>query len=188
MSKMLLNKKEIDILEEFSSDYSKKIYGRNIAGKLKMNQKTVSNILKKFEKENMLKFTSEGKNKYYFLNKFNPRIKDIIKLIEIAKKIKFLEKRKNLGGLFSDLENRTQGIAIIFGSYANYSANLKSDLDVFVIGKIKDVNDLEKIYNIKINIIKSVMKKFNKQDIFIKEIIKNHIILKGVEEFIELIW
>ncbi len=188
MSKMLLNKKEINVMEEFSSDYSKKIYGRSIAVKLKMNQKTVSNILKKLEKENVLKFMTEGKNKYYFLNKFNSKIKDIIKIVEITKKIKFLEKYNFLKGLFSDLEKMSQEIIIIFGSYANYSANEKSDLDVFVIGKIKDVKDLEKLYHLKINIIRSVKKKFDKQDIFIKEIIKNHIVLKGIEEFIELIW
>ena len=44
MSNMLLNDKEFKILNEFSSDYSKRIYGRKIAEKLGMNQKTVSNI------------------------------------------------------------------------------------------------------------------------------------------------
>ena len=40
------------ILGLFTSNYSKQVYGWQIAKELKMNQKTVSNILKKMEKEN----------------------------------------------------------------------------------------------------------------------------------------
>ena len=61
-------------------------------------------------------------------------------------------------------------------------------MDVLVIGKNKELNDLEQLYNIKINIIKTDKNKFDKKDTLIKEIIKNHTILKGVEQFIELIW
>jgi DNA-binding MarR family transcriptional regulator len=49
MSTMILNNKELRILTEFTSDYNSKHYGRAIASKLKMNQKTVSNILNKLE-------------------------------------------------------------------------------------------------------------------------------------------
>jgi len=60
-------------------------------------------------------------------------------------------------------------------------------LDVFVIGKSKSVEDLEELYNIKINIVRLNKSKFDKNEYIIQEIIKNHIILKGTEEFIELI-
>ena len=185
---MVLNKNKIKILEEFCSDYHKKIYGRSIAKKLKINQKTISNTLNELEKENILKFSQEGRNKYYYLNNFYPHIKEVIKLIEIQRKIEFLERYKNIGDLFLRLEERASGLLIIFGSYANFLANEKSDLDVFVIGNIKNTEDLEEIYRIKINIIKFTKEKFNKEEHIIKEVIKNHIVLKGVESFIELIW
>ena len=188
MSNMLLNNKAMKILNEFSSDYNHKIYGREISRKLKMNQKTVSNILNKLEKEDILKFLEEGKNKYYFMNRFNPQIKEIIKLIEMDRKIIFFEKYGKIKDLFNKLEQRTQGIFIVFGSYASGNATQKSDIDIFVLGKISDTEDLEQIYNIKINIVKSSKKRFNKEDIFIKEVIRNHIVLKGVEDFVELIW
>ncbi|MAH03412.1 hypothetical protein CMI39_01350, partial [Candidatus Pacearchaeota archaeon] len=69
---MLLNRNKLKILIEFSSDYNRKIYGRNISKKLRMNQKTVSNTLNRLETEHILKFTQEGKNKYYYLNEFYP--------------------------------------------------------------------------------------------------------------------
>jgi predicted nucleotidyltransferase len=188
MSNVILNDNILRILEEFCLDYDKKIYGRQVAGKLKMNQKTVSNILNRLEKEEILKYSTEGKNKYYSLNMLNPQIKDIIKILEIARKNKFIQKYNKLKELFYALEKKAKGILVIFGSYANFTGNKDSDLDVFVIGTVGEVEDLENLYKIKINIVKSSKEKVNKQDVFVKEIIKNHIIIKGVEEFVELIW
>jgi predicted nucleotidyltransferase len=185
---MLLNINTFKILAEFCLDYSKRIYGGMVAKKLKMNQKTVSNILNSLEKENIVKYSTEGKNKYYFLNKLNPKIKDIMKIVEIERKNAFIEKHSKMRDLFVLLEKRTQGILVIFGSYANFTNNEKSDLDIFVIGNIKEKRDLEEKYDVKINIVNSSKEKFNKEDIFIKEVIKNHIILRGCEDFIELIW
>ena len=53
---MLLNENAISVLSEFCSDYDKRVYGSQIAKKLKMNQKTVSNTLNALEKENILKY------------------------------------------------------------------------------------------------------------------------------------
>lgn len=185
---MLLDNKPLGILGCFADDYGKRVYGRDVAKKLKMNQKTVSNILNKLETEGILKFSVEGKNKYYYLNKFNPNIKEIIKLIEIDRKIKFVERHKRIKDLFNKLEERADGILVIFGSYANFSSGKNSDLDVFVLGTVKEVKDLEHLYNIKINIVEVEKQAFNKNDVLVKEVIKNHVILKGSEEFVNLIW
>ena len=188
MSNMLLNNNALSILAEFCSDYNKEIYGRVIAQKLKMNQKTASNILNKLEKEGILKYSTEGKNKYYSLNKFNPEIRDVMKIVEIGRKNKFIHRHNKLKDLFYSLEKKAEGILIIFGSYANFTNNKDSDLDIFIISNIKEIEELEDLYKIKINAVKSSKEKINKEDIFMKEIIKNHIIIKGVEEFIDLIW
>lgn len=185
---MILNNKELGILTEFASDYNSKHYGRAIASKLKMNQKTVSNILNNLEKQHIIKFKQEGKNKYYFLNKLNPSTKEMIKLVEIKKRITLFEKYKKFNSLFLEIEKKSSGITIIFGSYSNFTKNEKSDLDVFVIGNISETDDLETLYNIKINVVKSTKDKFKSSGLFLKEIINNHIILRGVEEFIDLIW
>ena len=185
---MLLDKNTSNVLEAFTSDYKKKVYGSDLAKKLHMNQKTVSNILSKLEKEHLLKFTVEGKNKYYSMNSFNPHIKEVIKLIEISRKIFFLKKYKHIKDLFEKIEERSKGVVVIFGSYAKGTPTKSSDIDIFLIGACSGVEDLETLYNLKINIIVSKKKKFNKNEHFIKEIVKNHIILKGVEEFVELLW
>ena len=183
-----MKKNKLKILKEFSSDYNKRIYGRDISDKLGMNQKTVSNTLNELEKEYILKSNQEGKNKYYSLNKPYPYLKEIINILETQRKIDFLIKYKKLHDFFNKLESRIDGMLVVFGSYANFSSNEKSDLDIFLIGKIKDVDDLEELYNIKINVVKSSKVKFDKNEHIIREIIKNHIILSGRESFIDLIW
>ena len=188
MSSMILDNKELKILTEFTSDYDSKHYGRAIASKLKMNQKTVSNILNNLEKQHIIKFRQEGNNKYYFLNKLNPSTKEVIKLVEINKRIKLFEEYTKLHSLFLDIEKRAKGIIVIFGSYANFTSNERSDLDLFLIGTITETEDLENLYNIKINVIKSKKNKVKSNDLFINEIVKNHIIIKGIEEFIDMIW
>ena len=183
---MLLNSLELKILKEFSDDYSKRIYGRAIAKKLNLNQKTVSNMLIRLEKENIIKFSRDGKNKYYFLNKFNPCISEIIKVIEISKKVDFLEHHLKLRTLFEELEKRANGLVIIFGSYAKGTETKNSDLDVFVIRNIKSAENLEHTYKIKINIIKAKAKGLHGSIIF-NEVLKSHIILNGLEDFIKLL-
>lgn len=185
---MLLNNKELKVLAEFTSGYDGEYYGSAIASKLKMNQKTVSNILNKLEKQHLIKFKEEGRNKYYFLNKLNPSTKEMIKLVEVNKRITFFEKYKQLNSLFSEMEKRTKGIGVIFGSFANFTKTEKSDLDLFIVGSVGETEDLETLYNIKINVVKSTKDKFKSNDLFLKEVIKNHIILKGVDDFISLIW
>ncbi len=188
MSIMLLNQKDIKILSAFSKDYHGRIYGREISKKLKINQKTISNILNKLERGKILKYIIEGKNKYYFLNNFNLKIKEIISIIELNRKLIFLDKNKSLDSLFEEISKRSKGIVIIFGSYASGKNNKDSDLDLFVLGNISEVGDLEELYNLKINVVKSNKKKFDEKNHLFKEIISNHIIIKGFEEFTNLIW
>ena len=179
MSNMLLDNKVLNILEEFSSDYNKRIYGRDIAKRLKMNQKTVSNILNKLEKENILKFSYEGKNKYYYLNRFNPSIKEVVKLVEIDRKIRFIARNKNLRELFEKLEEKTQGILIVFGSYARGEDTSKSDIDIAIVTRMESSLDLkrfEKQINRKINIYEVRIKECKKE--FINNL-ANGIVLYG---------
>ena len=185
---MLLNKSELKILEEFAKNKDNRIYGRAISQKYNLNQKTVSNVLNNMEKQGILKFKREGKNKYYFLNKNNPDIKEIIQLTEINKKINFMKSHIRFKGLFEGFGEKASGILIVFGSYAKGIEKKDSDLDILAIGEIKNTKELEKSFGIDVNIIKTKKDKFDKNEPFIKEIMENHIILKGVEEFVDLIW
>ena len=73
---------------------------------------------------------------------------------------------------------------LLFGSYARGNEKKDSDIDVYIetsSPKIKE--DVRKIYDL----ISVKIGKFNREDLLIKEIIKNHIIIKGGEEYYEKI-
>ena len=184
MSKMLLN---LRIIEEFLGDYSVKKTGSSIAKKRKLNQKTVANYLLRLEKEHVFKSRTEGKNKLYFFN-LNDReiVKHFIIAMEHLRTAEFFKKNILVKEISEKIVPYIKGIALIFGSYAKSCQKEDSDLDILVIGKVKEVeiDRISRMYNKEINLkIYPVLKK----DILTKEAIKNHIIIKGVETYYELI-
>ena len=184
---MLLDKNKYLVLKEFIGK-NKGIHGSLIAKENSLNQKTVSNILKSLEKENILKFKTEGKNKIYSLNRDEIENKEILKIIEIEKKKDFLKKNMKFKSLFSKLEQISKGILIIFGSYAKGINKIGSDLDILIMGNIQDIDKLEESFGIEINVINMKKNKFDLKENFVKEIVRNHIVLKNVEDFVDLIW
>ena len=104
-------------------------------------------------------------------------------------KYKLLEKKyKSVSLKFLERMNKKYKIVcmLVTGSYYTKKLTKKSDLDLFILGKHKDLGDLEEKNKIKINPIKA--KEFNEKEHLIKEIIKNHVVLKGVEEFTNILW
>jgi len=184
---MLLNKTTKAILSELAREKNTRIYGRELAKKHKLNQKTVANTLKKLEQEDILKYKVEGKNKYYFLNEFNTLIKEVIQIIEIEKKADFIKSHKSLNGLFRQIESKCKGVIVLFGSYAKGTENKESDIDLLVFEKA-NLTDIEKSFGKKLNTVRTSKEKFDKNSPFVREVLKNHIILKGVEEFVNLAW
>ena len=71
---------------------------------------------------------------------------------------------------------------ILFGSYAKEIAKKDSDIDIYADTISKKVkNEIEKI-NSKINV---KIGKYSKDSLLIKEIEKDHVIIKGIEVFYE---
>ena len=73
-------------------------------------------------------------------------------------------------------------MAIIFGSYAKGLAHKDSDIDVYIettnLQLKKDIEQLNTKLSVKIG-------KYNSTNILIQEIEKNHVIIKGVEQYYE---
>jgi len=162
----------------------RKIHIREIARIIKEPHSTVLRKINDLAKEGILDYEKEGKNKCYFI-KNNLNAKNYIYSAEIYKLSKLVGKHPELGIIFEDIKNiAKKGIIILFGSYAKGDYKKESDFDIYIEtldssikGKIKEINS--KI-NLKIG-------KFNLDSLLVKEIIKNHIILRGVEKFYEKI-
>jgi uncharacterized protein len=188
---MILNDIELQILEDFTGNYSLRATGSSIAKKKKLNQKTVSNYLKGLEEQNLLKSITEGRNRIYFLNLADEQIiSNFISLVENAKTIAFYKAHPLIKEIVGKSLPFINGPAVIFGSYAKGTQVERSDLDIFVAGNTDAVkiNKIANVYNIDIQVQNYPLSEFKKtllkNDPLIEEIIKNHVIIQGTNEFV----
>lgn len=155
---------------------------RGIAKMLSESHSTILRRLNKLVAENVLDFKTEGKNKVFFLKK-TLQAKNYLFNAERYKQIKLLKKYPELGIIVEDIIKKTgERLIIIFGSYADFTARKNSDIDIFIETRnTKIKGEVESMYS-KISV---KIGDFDPRYPLIREIIKNHIILKGVEEFYE---
>jgi predicted nucleotidyltransferase len=159
-----------------------KAHLREIARTLDESHSTILRKINELLKENVLDYKTEGKNKVFFI-KNNLKAKNYVYSAEIHKLNKLLKKHPELSIILEDVKKNFQkGMIILFGSYAKEIAKRESDVDIYletndnmVKTKIKEINSK---LSIKIG-------KFDTKSLLIREIIKNHIIVRGLEDFYE---
>ena len=174
----------MDVAEEFLRYDNSGLTGSFIAKKRKINQKTVSNWLKKLEGQTILKSKIQGKNKLYFLNLDNfAMVRDFVLAAEHLKTLQYYKKNPVIKEICEKISVFILGSGIIFGSYAKGINKKGSDLDILVIGKAdeKRIKNISNRYNIDINL--KIYPGLEK-DLLINEVIKDHIIIKGTEDFV----
>ena len=186
----MIHNKYFEVLKQFLGDFRREIYGRELVGKVKLSQKGIALALEELEKKSILKSRKEGNLKHYGLNFAHSEIKAVISVAELTRKIEFLAKNRKIAHIFRS-DERIMGI---FGSYAKNAQKESSDLDVFIIGPKKDDYYSKECRKMDIGIsIKyfsraewiSLLKEKNN---LCKEIINNHVLIFGIEQFLELLW
>jgi len=159
-----------------------KQYARALAKKHKTNHTTILRKLKELFNENVLDFKRQGKNKIYFL-KNTSEAKSYIFMAENYKLNQLLKKYPNLRKIIEKIQkNKKIKLAIVFGSYAKGLAKKTSDIDIYVETVNKEIKKELEIINSKASI---KIGKYDSANLLIKEIEKNHVIIKGVEIFYE---
>jgi predicted nucleotidyltransferase len=152
---------------------------RGIAKDLDTNQTLILRKIKELEDRNVVDFKFFGKNKVYSL-KDTIEAKEEIMILEHYKLIEIINVYPRLRYIVEMIKKRDDVyVAVLFGSYAKMSANDRSDIDIYIDNKI----DIEKIDS-KISAKYGV---FDKDSYLAKEIIKNHVIIKGVEKFYDVL-
>jgi predicted nucleotidyltransferase len=161
-----------------------KIHLREIARVLGESHSTILRKLNELIKENILEAEKQGKNKIYSLKK-NVATRSIVYMAEHYKFTKLLNEYPKVAIILEDVIKKTdENLIIIFGSYANFSATPNSDIDVFIETKSRKAKDVVKEINSKLSV---KIGSFDRDSLLVKEIIKNHVILRGAEEFYERI-
>jgi predicted nucleotidyltransferase len=159
-------------------------YLRGIAKQLDESHSTVLRKLSGLVEENVLDYKKEGKNKVFFI-KNNLQAKNYVFNAERYKLIKVLKKYPELNVIIEDvLKNAEYKLIILFGSYAKFTAKKDSDIDIYVETRSRKTKENIEAVHSK---VKVKIGSFDIDSQLIKEIIKNHIILRGVEEFYEKI-
>lgn len=181
--------KELDILVLYLGSYNKQFYLREISKLTKIPLKTTQNLLSYLEKKNIIKSTKHGKNKYFRLNLDNIESKFYLLQSEIHRTLLFIDKYPQIKIFLKDF--KTNIPLIIFGSFARFKADKDSDLDFLIIVKKKQKLPLHllpyKIHKIMLS-ESSFVKALKKQEILIKELEENHIILNNHSFYINIMW
>ncbi|MDD5331970.1 MAG: nucleotidyltransferase domain-containing protein [Candidatus Nanoarchaeia archaeon] len=160
----------------------KDLHGRELAKELKTSLTRIQLILNELSQYNILDYNKEGKNHIYFIKK-NIIAKTFILSAENYKLAKLLCKYNTLEPLFKEITQKYPNqMIILFGSYAKFNPKEDSDIDIYIDSIDKKVKETINNINEKISV---KFGEFNKEDLLIQEIIKNHIILQGGERFYE---
>ena len=158
---------------------------RSLAKKLGTNHTTISRKIKELSELNIVDYKQEGKNKVYFIKK-NPEAKAFIFMTENYQLNQLLKKHLYIRKIIEKIQsNKKINLAMIFGSYARGEETKKSDIDIYIETmdrKIKkDLEMIDSKVNVKIG-------KYDRKSPLIKEMEKNHVIVKGVEKYYEKIF
>ena len=160
-----------------------KMHLRQIAKSLKLVPSTAMRVLNKLEKDSILDFTMEGKNKTYSL-KETPEARHFKYIAEHYRLLKTLQKPL-IRNIYKEIIQMTSGeLILIFGSYASSSETAKSDIDLYVETTDRKLSEDIRKLSEKIQLQAG---KLDKDSSIAKEIIKNHVILQNVERFYQAI-
>jgi predicted nucleotidyltransferase len=170
-------------LEVVNELLKEKNHIRNLAKRLKTNHMTVLRRIKDLFDSNIVDYKEEGKNKVYFL-KDTMEARTTINMAEGYKLIKIVKKYPDLRRIIEKFqENKKIHLAVLFGSYAKEIPRKESDIDIYIETTTQELKkELEK-FDSKLSI---KIGKYNKDNLIIKEIKKNHIIIKGIERYYEI--
>jgi len=155
---------------------------RAIARAIHEPHPTIIRKLQFLMQENAVDYKQEGRNKVFFI-KNTLQGKNYIFSAEKYKFLKLLRKYPELGIILEDvLKIARERLIVLFGSYAKFSAKEDSDIDIYIETQDQKIRHKIKELHSKINTKTGL---FDSDSLLIKEIIKNHVIIRGVEEFYE---
>lgn len=178
----MIQKRDNIELDSIELLLKKENHVRCIAQRLHESHSTVSRKLNNLKKENVIDSRKEGKNKIFFLKK-NIISHSYILQAELHKLTKLLRKHAELGIIFEEILKKTdEKLIVLFGSYAKGLAKKDSDIDIYIETKSRNTKKLVESIHSKLNV---KIGSFDTKSPLIKEIIKNHIIIRGIEEFYE---
>ncbi len=191
---------ESKIVNLLTKDIEKRFTINEIAKELNEYYSFVHRTVIKLAKEGVIIKNKAGKSYLCSLNMENEKTLALIKLSEIEKKEEFCNANKELKLILDDfvesaVKQKDIAAIVLFGSYAKGRETKESDIDILLITKRKSgidktAKDIYAKYGKEISPILLSPNDFKKQrnGAAIKEIINDHYILYGVENFVNMVF
>jgi len=158
------------------------LHPRAIAEKLSSNHATVLRKLRDLENENVVDFRVEGKNKTYTIKR-SLEARNAAMIAELYKQSSIISRYPVLRGIFQTVHEMPEvPLALLFGSYAKGLATKESDIDIFI-----ETTDtaIKKQLEQKHSLLSVKTGRFDANDLLVREIIKDHVIIRGVEVYFD---
>jgi len=196
MSK-LINNSQVKVIEEVFN--SPGINLREIIRKTGLSPNYVSNYVNLLTKKDALKEERLEKNgraylRRFFINFKSSIARNIYMIVKEEKKETFFRKYPKLRPIFNQIIKEIKGIefVLVYGSYSRLAAEKESDIDIMIVGKIKNKEKIREILvslNIEVSINIETLDNFRKRfyDEFHQQIIKENVLIHDSGKFIDLI-
>lgn len=194
MNKKIFTGMTMRLVGAYTRDINASFHGRELARRLKANQRTVQLHLNALEKEKVFTSAMKGKTKEFSLNQRNPLALQVLLMAEVYKSYRLLSSNFEIYQIVSDVLGASSGVVVVYGSFAKGYAAKGSDLDILVIGKLdkKKRHDIQERYSREIHIMvmgeKEFVKGLRNKANFMLELMENHIICRGFERFLDWVY
>jgi IS30 family transposase len=154
---------------------------RQIAKELQTNHMTIKRALDRLTRANVLDVRSQGRNNVYSL-KQTLEARNSVLMAEIYKFSRLVDRHPELKQDIRSLQRMSTKLVVIFGSYAKGRETNKSDVDIYIETVSRNIKNKAERLNRKFSVKTGG---YDKGNLLIREIEKNHVIVRGVERFHE---
>ena len=160
----------------------KKLHLRALSTMINTPHSTVYREVKALKKRGTLEYESIGRNRFASIKKGMESMYEIYQA-EYYRTSRFIESNQEFSILAERILDKTSArLIIIFGSYAKGTEKKTSDIDIYINTENRKTRDAVSAIDSKLNI---KIGGFDRKTPLAKEILRDHIILRGVEFFYE---
>lgn len=189
---------ELKIVDLLARNSGQKFTINEIAKSTKGYYSFVHRVVHRLAKDGVITKDKAGKAWLCSLNLNNEKALALVQLGEIEKKNEFYGKNKELKLILDDFIRSVKTkfnifSVVLFGSHSKGTATKESDIDIMLlsgnnIGIEKITKEIYAKYGREISPVSMTANEFKKQKdkALIREIIKNHHVLYGAENFVRL--
>ena len=191
---------ELKIVDLLARNTEQKFTINEIAKSLEEYYSFVHRTVNKLVKDDVIIKEKAGKSHLCSINLDAEKTIALVNLSEIEKKNDLYSSNKELKIILEDFVKSAESIVtpisiVLFGSYAKSAARRESDIDILLISRTKAgidkiTKEMYAKYGKEINPVMMTSEDFKRQKskAMVKEIIKDHYILYGVEKFVNLVF